>query len=295
LGAVSSALITEIEHVCGIRLESGSLRRLGGGDIASSYRAADDKGKPYVLKVVPEAYHRMSTSEAEGLRELGRFGGDLIIPRLFGYGESNAGQWLLMEFLQNGPAKADSYEMFGRMLAQLHLRAQSDRFGFHCDTYLGFTLQKNELNTSWIEFFRKNRLGLLFETAADKNLLDTQSLHRISHLLGELEEHLHEPESASLIHGDLWGGNHMFDPEGRPILIDPAAYYGDREADLAMTRLFGSFPEAFYLGYQDEFPLVDGHRRRAVIYRLYHALNHLCMFGTSYRSLVRSTLNSYTW
>ena len=163
------------------------------------------------------------------------------------------------------------------MLAALH-RSTNDRFGWATDNWIGLSPQANGWSDDWAEFFLEKRLK---PQAARCGLLgELPDVHRI------LEGH--RPQ-ASLLHGDLWSGNAGFTPLG-PVLYDPAVYYGDRECDLAMTELFGGFPEQFYSTYRAEFPVVDGYERRKHLYNLYHLLNHLNIFGGGYLTQVRSTL-----
>jgi protein-ribulosamine 3-kinase len=158
----------------------------------------------------------------------------------------------------------------------------SSRFGWHRDNTIGATLQANAWDDDWAAFFRDRRLRPQLELAERNGYGGTLRrdgaalLERIPHLLGG-----HRP-AASLLHGDLWAGNAGRLRDGTPVIYDPAAYYGDREADLAMTELFGGFGSAFYATYNEAMPLPDSYEKRRTLYNLYHVLNHLNLFGTSY-------------
>jgi fructosamine-3-kinase len=180
-----------------------------------------------------------------------------------------------MESLALG-APAD-WPAMGRMLATLH-RNTHDEFGWGSDNWIGLAAQRNGWYDDWAAFFLEKRLqpqaarcGLLNDLPDVRKMLEG-----------------HRPQ-ASLLHGDLWNGNAGFTPLG-PVIFDPAVYYGDREADLAMSELFGGFPAAFYSSYEEAFPLDAGYRRRKHLYNLYHLLNHLNLFGGGYLAQVKATL-----
>ena len=167
------------------------------------------------------------------------------------------------------------------MLASVH-RHQADRFGWQRDNYIGSTPQQNGWRESWIAFWRERRLEPQIALArANGYRIEVPPVWRL------LEGH--EP-APSLLHGDLWSGNAAFLPDGAPVLFDPAVYYGDREADLAMTELFGGFPREFYSSYRKIYPLDAGYEKRKHLYNLYHLLNHLNLFGSGYLGQVERTL-----
>jgi fructosamine-3-kinase len=288
MGLLTTDLATEIREGTGIELDVRTSRGLGGGDIAHTCVCEDGQHMKYVLKLTSSS-PGIGHSEASGLAALEAAApAGLHVPHVYGCGRFKGSEWVLIAYMDTGSAREGSYFDFGGHLARLHARADETRYGFERDTYLGYTLQDNGWNGSWIEFFSQQRLKPLFEYAVDRHLLDGPSGDHILRLIEHPGDYIGEPEHPSLLHGDLWGGNHMFTPDGEPVLIDPAVYYGDREADIAMTQLFGSFPRDFYRGYEREYPLQDGYEKRSRVYRLYHGLNHLCMFGRSYLSLVRS-------
>jgi fructosamine-3-kinase len=165
-----------------------------------------------------------------------------------------------------------------RMLAKLH-RATGPRFGWHRDNWIGATPQINGWRDDWARFFLECRIEPQLALARKNGY----SIEFSSNLLKN-----HQPQ-PSLLHGDLWSGNAGFIEEG-PVIFDPAVYYGDREADLAMTELFGGFPARFYDAYNEVFPLPAGYETRKHFYNLYHLLNHLNIFGAGYLAQVRRTL-----
>ena len=166
------------------------------------------------------------------------------------------------------------------MLAAAH-REAGPRFGWSRDNYIGSTPQANGWCDDWAEFWRERRLRPQLELAARKGF----NLGRIDPV-PVLQNHKPQP---ALLHGDLWSGNAGFTADG-PVVLDPAVYYGDREADLAMTELFGGFPREFYDAYNKAWPLESGYPRRKHLYNLYHLLNHLNLFGGGYLAQVKATL-----
>jgi fructosamine-3-kinase len=234
----------------------------------------------------------MFIREANGLRELAK-PKVIRIPEVLLVGED----FILMEFIRSGAKRSGFFDSFGRQLARLH-RHHGERFGFYEDNFIGASPQKNISNDneslSWPSFYMNNRL--LFQLhLAEKNGYTTEKLRRGFHFLESKIETIlcGSGEEPSLLHGDLWGGNYLSDEDGGAVLIDPAVYYGHREADIAMTKLFGGFSADFYNAYQEEFPLKEGAEYREDIYKLYHVMNHLNLFGMGYYSQAEHLLWRY--
>jgi fructosamine-3-kinase len=169
----------------------------------------------------------------------------------------------------------------GRALAAMH-RTTDQRFGWRRDNFIGATPQSNRGNDDWTGFWRDARLvpqlALAGRNGLGSRLIDAGE--RLANMLPRLLAG-HAPQ-ASLLHGDLWSGNAAFLADGSPVLFDPAVYFGDREADLAMTELFGGFPRSFYASYSEAWPLDPGYELRRDLYNLYHVLNHANLFGGGY-------------
>jgi fructosamine-3-kinase len=226
-------------------------------------------------------------AEMRGLEELRKFQPQhgLRIPTVIRSSEDE----LVLERIKIAPAKPGDWVLLAKGLAALH-RLTNPVYGFDQDGWIGFNPQVNTPNENWGEFFFKNRLMFQVE-----NLQDPARREEFQNRLLKFESKLitwlnaHRP-LASLVHGDLWSGNVIFDRQG-PWLIDPAVYYGDREVDIAMTKMFGGFPSLFYDAYQDFYPMAEGYLDREIIYNLYHYLNHLNLFGDSYLPGVASALN----
>ena len=179
----------------------------------------------------------------------------------------------------------------GARLAALH-RCSKDFFGLDHNNYIGSLRQFNHQQTSWVNFFIEQRLNVQLKLAIDSGMMDSKWLNEFESLYAKLPAMLPE-EKPSLLHGDLWGGNLITDEKGEPCLIDPAVYFGSREADLAMTKLFGGFDDEFYTSYQHTFPLQPGYDKRFDIYNLYPLLVHVNLFGGSYKSAVANILKAF--
>jgi fructosamine-3-kinase len=261
-------------------------RGVSGGCINQGTIIETTSGPTLFLKTNPGAPADMFPREAEGLQALAVPEGPRL-PQVF---LVEAG-FILLEDLQPARRMDGFWELFGRQLAALHAHT-SDQYGFEHDNYIGSTPQPNPWTADGYEFFAEHRLRFQAGLAVKKRLLDQHELRQVEVLVGRLRDLIPE-QPASLIHGDLWGGNALADQAGAPALIDPAAHFGWSEAELGMTRLFGGFPEAFYRAYQAVRPSPPGLADRLPIYNLYHLLNHLNLFGSGYYSQVKAILNRF--
>jgi fructosamine-3-kinase len=178
----------------------------------------------------------------------------------------------------------------GQALASLHAMTGA-AYGLERDNAIGATLQPNGRADNWVAFWRERRLGFQLDLAA-KNGYGGRLLERGRRLLDAIPVFFvnYHPQ-PSLLHGDLWGGNRAMLADGTPVVYDPAVYYGDREADLAMTQLFGGFGPRFYAAYDEAWPPDDGRAARCDLYDLYHMLNHLNLFGSGYRAQAESMID----
>ncbi len=249
---------------------------MGGGCINTAVRLTDGK-QQWFVKLNQASRLDMFEAEADGLRELSDAGA-IRVPRPLCTGISNGQSYIVMEYLPLGGSGAST--LAGEQLAALH-RRQAESFGWKRDNTIGATHQPNQWTADWVDFWREQRLGFQLAEAARNGL--GSDLQRLGEELLErfpaLMDHAPIP---SLLHGDLWGGNLGYDRDGNPVIYDPATYYGDREAEIAMTELFGGFGAAFYDAYNSLWPLDPGYRTRRTFYNLYHILNHANMFGGGY-------------
>lgn len=228
-------------------------------------------------------------AEAAGLEAL-RATSSLTIPKVIAYEE----QFLVLEFMKPAPRTGRFDEVLGSGLARLHSKTHARGFGFDISTYCGTTLQRNPWTPNWIDFYRDQRLSPLVKHLVDAGAFD-RSAHKMSEaLLSKLHERLASPEEPSaLIHGDLWSGNLHTTAGGQPVLIDPAAYYGHREAEIGMMTLFGGFGPKVFDAYEAARPLAPGWRARNPLYELYHVMNHAHLFGGSYVTAALGTIRRF--
>ena len=253
-------------------------RAVSGGDISAAW-CVETGELPIFLKTTAATSIDMFEAEAAGLEELCKAEA-VRVPTVIACNTAGADAFLAMEWITFEPPAAATDQMLGRELAVQHRRCM-DQFGWYRDNTIGATPQHNRWSDDWVEFFRDQRLGYQLHLAASNGFggeLQTQGA-----LLSAGFEHFfaaYQP-AGSLLHGDLWAGNWAAS-EGRPVIFDPAVYYGDRESDIAMTRLFGGFGAGFYRAYEESWPLAAGHEQRIKLYQLYHILNHLNLFGRSY-------------
>ena len=233
----------------------------------------------------------MFEAEAEGLVELRRVNA-VRVPEVFGVGTDSDGAYIEMErFALERGTEGDAATL-GQQLAALH-RHTAKIHGWHRDNTIGLTPQRNLQTDDWVAFFRDQRLKFQLELAARNGY--TGELQDLGNRLAERLEDLFEGYDPvpSLLHGDLWAGNWGV-ADGVPVIFDPAVYYGDRETDIAMTQLFGGFGDAFYREYERAWPLAARSAERLELYKLYHVLNHLNLFGSGYLEQATSILRGLT-
>ena len=282
-----AAIAREITALTGTRCALGPQRRVTGGSINECYCWTGDAGAMFVKVGALEA-RAMFAAEAAGLAEL-EWAHAVRVPRVLASGHTERAAFLALEWIEAGVAEPDCEARLGTELAALH-GVTAPRFGWVRDNTIGRTPQANAVSDDWAEFFRERRLRPQLELAAAHGFADLLAtpgerlLESVHVLLAG-----HRP-AASLLHGDLWGGNWFASASGEPVLFDPAVYYGDRETDLAMTRLFGGFGERFYQAYQAAAPLAPAAQGRGELYNLYHVLNHANLFGGGYARQARAII-----
>jgi len=219
--------------------------------------------------------------EVDGLEALGKY---VRVPRILQVGEN----FFKMEKIQQGHSTVHSDILLAQNLVALH-KVTNERFGWHIDNFIGETEQKNDWHENWSDFFIEMRLGFQFSLPGCQSLVPlwNESRENIREILTKVEE------PPSLTHGDLWAGNLLIDKnEGVPVFIDPAVSFSHRETDLAMMKLFGGFSKRVFSEYCALWPLTPGWENRNSIYQLYHVLNHVNLFGFSYKSQAERILHS---
>jgi fructosamine-3-kinase len=266
-----------ISQTTGVPFAAQQQHGLGGGCINSAYRLADGS-RSFFVKLNSGDKLAMFEAEHDGLQALANAGA-IRVPQPLATGIAAGQAFIVMEDLPLGGS--GSQAQLGRELAALH-RHTSEQFGWFRDNTIGSTPQSNRRHADWISFWREERLGAQLKMAA-RNGGPRKLLQQGERLLQDLPALFdgYSPVS-SLQHGDLWSGNYGFSQQGDPVIFDPAVYYGDREADIAMTELFGGFRGDFYDAYAEAWPLDPGYTVRKTLYNLYHIINHFNMFGGGY-------------
>ena len=270
-------LADAIGRASGTPFSVGSIRAVHGGDISQAF-AISDGARRFFVKTVSASQVGLFEAEAAGLGELAAANA-LRVPETVCHGVAAGRAYLVLEHLSLR-AHGDAAQL-GRQLAQQH-RASAPRFGGAHDNRIGATPQPNTWRDDWVDFWREQRLGFQLQLAARngyRGALQRDGERLMAQLDGFFAGFRPAP---SLLHGDLWGGNHGFLETGEPVIFDPAVYFGDRECDLAMSELFGGFAADFFAAYREAWPLDTGYPVRKTLYNLYHILNHANLFGGGY-------------
>ncbi len=273
------AMAEAIGERTGVPFHAASVRPVSGGSIHRAWRL-DDGLRHYFVKAGEIAAAPMFAAEAQGLQALSA-AAVVQTPTFITLGQAGSKAFLVLEYLELATLDQAGGARLGSALAQLH-RSRGGSFGWSADNFIGSTPQNNARHPSWPYFFGERRLRpqlqLALQNGMDRTLV-TKGYGVIERIGGFFIDYRPLP---SLLHGDLWSGNAAQTGGGLPVIFDPACYYGDREADIAMAELFGGFPESFYAAYRSAWPLDPGYEARKPLYNLYHILNHFNLFGAAY-------------
>jgi fructosamine-3-kinase len=282
------AIARELAAQLGTECDPEPAQAVSGGSIHRCY-LWESGAAPLFVKIAGIAAAAALEAEAAGLEELDAARA-VRVPRVLAWGVAGGSAFLALEWVESRPAGRAAERALGERLAAQH-RVHAAQFGWRIDNTIGATAQPNGWLGDWAGFFRERRLRHQLELAAHRGhaaLLERPGARLLESVAALLGGHRPEP---SLLHGDLWAGNWLADAAGEPVIFDPAVYYGDREADLAMTRLFGGFGREFYHSYEALAPLPPGHAVRAELYNLYHVLNHANLFGGGYVPQARASID----
>jgi protein-ribulosamine 3-kinase len=280
-----------IEPLYGAKVETSFAT--SGGSINQTQVLKLTNGQRVFLKQNPSPPTDFFLAEIRGLKLLAQAKNGPRIPKPIAVQSGSRPTFILMEYIESSSEDENFAERLARSLAELH-RMSQDHYGLDHDNYIGSTPQKNALEKDGIVFFREQRIDFQRKLARQSGLLPVAIDKKIDLLCDGLGKFLNiSGEKPALSHGDLWSGNYFPDSEGQPCIFDPAVYYGLREADLAMTELFGRLPQKFYDVYQEVFPMNPGYEERKDLFNLYHLLNHLNIFGSSYLSSVQQAVKRY--
>ncbi|MBI4388863.1 MAG: fructosamine kinase family protein [Nitrospinae bacterium] len=266
---------------------------VGGGCINETQVLALSNGQKAFLKYHPAPPPGFFEAEARGLALLGQVKTGPCVPKVLALHPVPRAHYLLLEYVEEHSPGKEFYVRFGEALAELH-RTTGDDYGLDRDNYIGKTPQSNAREKDPAVFYRERRFRYQQELARKKGLLSKSLDLKLGRLCDGLAQWIAPPgEKPALLHGDLWSGNYFAVAGQRPFVFDPAVYFGLREADLAMTELFGRLPQSFYDAYRGTFPLAPGYDERKRLFNLYHLLNHLNLFGKSYLSPVERTVDYF--
>lgn len=262
-------------------------RSVGGGSINQAY-ALSAGDRAYFVKLNQASQIAMFEAEALGLQQIADTR-TIRVPQPICWGTEGNRAYLVLEWLELGYGDHQAWEAMGRNLAALHRVSSQQGFGWQQHNTIGSTPQLNPWTPDWTTFFVEHRLGYQFRLAEKRGGRFPKQVQLLAAVPKILDGHQPQP---SLVHGDLWTGNAAVTQQGEPVILDPAVYFGDREVDLAMSQLFGSFPANFYSAYNEVFPLEPGYQQRKILYNLYHILNHFNLFGGGYGSQANQMIES---
>lgn len=262
----------------------------GGGCINETAKVITSEGIFFAKWNDAKRYPGMLETEAKGLQLL-KEANEIKVPDVISHAIIVPAQYLILENIEGGSRERDFWDKFGQRLAKLH-KHTSEKFGLDHDNYIGSLPQSNRQHSSWTEFFILERLEPQIKLARDKNKIDNRTIKQFDNLFIQLEK-IFPSEKPALLHGDLWNGNYMAGSKGEPVIIDPAVYFGHREMDLGMTKLFGGFSSEFYEAYHREFPLENDWQSRTDICNLYPLMVHVNLFGGSYAMQVENILRRF--
>ena len=269
----------EITKATGKPFEITNTRSVGGGCINQGYKISSGE-RDYFVKLNQASQVEMFAAEALGLKQMYATQ-TITVPQPICYGTAGNSCYIVLEWLDLGGSSSQAWTDMGSQLAQMHKKGTADRFGWDRNNTIGSTPQINTWMDNWADFFAEQRIGYQLKLAKRRGGSFPDTTKVVEAVREQLADR--KPE-ASIVHGDLWSGNAAVNKAGKPVILDPATYYGDREVDIAMTELFGGFPSSFYRGYDRVWQLDAGYKRRKTIYNLYHILNHFNLFGGGYGS-----------
>ncbi|CAM9472895.1 unnamed protein product [Chrysoparadoxa australica] len=253
----------------------------GGGASVGTITDANKEGPKLFYKSTNMQGFDMLNAEYQGVKAMYETG-TIRVPKPICLTNVGEKAFLVFEHLDMGGR--GNAGLFGRQLAQMHKATSANgQYGFAIDNTCGATPQPNSWKATWAEFWDEHRLGHIMKLCRRSGGVydrEQELRQKVRKILSEHEEkHDLRP---SLVHGDLWTGNAAYMKDGTPVIFDPATYYGDREVDLAMSKLFGSFGGEFYKAYSEEYHLPEGWQQRETIYNMYHMFNHYVLFGGGY-------------
>ena len=285
-----SLLKSEIAERFNWPVESVRIQAISGGSINKAFCCQSISEKIFIKVNNVDPGSHMFTTEANGLKTL-RSSESFRIPEIIAIGSFDQYAYLILEWIEPGIVNVDFAENFALRLSKLH-SCTKDLFGFNEDNFIGSLPQRNRLHANWNEFYAQERILPITRSLYNSNSFLKKDIDQTEKLISNLEN-LIPKEKPALLHGDLWAGNYLTDKNGDPVLIDPAVYYGHREVDLAMMKLFGGFNDDIFHKYNELFPLEAGWKDRVLLFQLYPILVHAELFGGSYVNQAKRIIDQY--
>jgi protein-ribulosamine 3-kinase len=286
---------TDLQHILsekyGKKIFLDSIQPVGGGCINETGKVKTNQGNYFAKWNDAKRFPAMLEAEAKGLHLL-KEAGEIKIPDVIAQHVAGNMQYLVLEWIESKGMKKDFWRDFGKSLSGLH-RHSSEKFGLEYNNFIGSLPQSNGRHSAWTDFFILERLEPQLKLAQDSKNISNSVSRKFNQLFSRLDT-IFPPEKPALLHGDLWSGNYIVGNTGEPVLIDPAVYYGHREMDIGMAKLFGGFDTGFYESYHEEFPLEKDWQKRTEISNLYPLLVHTNLFGGSYPRQVEDILQKFT-
>lgn len=280
-----------LSNALGVDFKTTNSQAVGGGCINEAFIISNNESA-FFIKLNTADLEPMFAAEAAGLDEI-IASHSVHAPKPVCWGHTDSQSYLVMEALKLGApvnTGTDASALLGQQLAQMHQKS-APAFGWTMDNTIGSTAQPNTSNADWQDFYAHTRLGFQLQLAKNKGC-GQALIHKGERLIENISAFFTGYSLVpSLLHGDLWSGNYAIMTSGLPVIFDPAVYYGDREADLAMTELFGGFNQNFYQAYNEAWPLDAGYPARKTLYNLYHILNHYNLFGGGYGNQAENMLD----
>ena len=279
-----------ISKVLGKSVHLYGVYHVGGGSISQTYKVLTDVGTFFVKVKSSQTLPKIFEREMSGLKFL-KETNTISVVNPIGCLQYEQYNYLILDWVEEGPKVDNYWEELGKSLAKLHLNTNR-YFGFSEDNFIGGLPQLNSKSSSWSEFYIEQRLEPLVKRATDSGLVDSSMAKKLVQYY-KMAESVFPDEKPALLHGDLWKGNVLVNELGKPVLIDPAIYYGHREMDIAMTKFVGTFPDEFYKSYHSVYPLVEDWEYRMDFCLIYYQLVHLNLFGDSYLHQLSANLDRW--
>jgi len=289
-GEIEMSLISWFREKQQLNFRIFSAQTLGGGCINNVLHLETSLGNFCMKYNFCNSYPLMFEAEARGLQLL-KSSNAIRVPEVIAVQTLSVHSYILLEYIVTGVPVRGLMEEFGRSLAKLHCH-HDQYFGLDHDNYMGSLPQCNTRHIDWVSFFTEERLQPQVRKAVNSGALPSNAIPQFDRLYKKLDG-LFPEEKPSLLHGDLWNGNFLTSESGKACLIDPAVYYGHREIDIAMTKLFGGFDQGFYTGYQEILPMESGWKERMDLYNLYPLMIHLNLFGSGYLGSILTIIRKY--